>query len=882
MIMVANKRTKKQMRDDLQLFLGENTDTFVNWLHQVLEKLQEVTLPPASKCTTCPLSTPNHSSRVLPFTVTQKVSGKGSGTASASSDLKKEKKSKKTKRSQKDQSPSKASGESGGRQQQQQTPSITDVFADQLIGKAKRSLEIETQAPVKKQEARKEVPATDPQMPSITDMVKHAVVISKRKELEELEQIQKQIDEAKRQLKIIPGEPIEVPKEKTPEQEEDDDFLNLKADELEDEDNESQTKDSDGREPQKTATKSSSHNRHDRSPIVFDRTRQSRHSSSETETRPAKATAKERVGVASGKGDNIISLSAHRQMERELYTPVHRRREENASTALPSANSAPTRRPRYSSPDRDSRLRHRQPDLRDRRSGPGFADRERNPVQHRQRSPHRRERREPSPRLEPRRPFRERERERDRAATPPLPSSRTTRIEVTRSCVVERESPPPVVVVERLPVRQRIGSRVIVAPPKLVEDEEEVDVPVSSVVTIKPRPVVAKNRQANKNLLLRAMAEAQKSMVGTLKQMEKPLSETTTLRLAKKGEGGIKGRLGGIANIASKRQRSQINAIVSSLDPVLKRQKPNEKIIIEIGPNDGFSESDLDDDAEDEVVGALDANGLAEVEYVPKPIETVIAAKRSKEASLAPKLEENGEEEEEGESNTQFVVTLDGAYKKSAAGAGAAGVRKRVEVPKRREVTMEANKAAPAVESKGPEVGIRSRKSSRNAGAAAVKELGAGDTPLVAAKKKPELREDRAPRKLVDLRQRVEEKRNGSPAKRRSDGAGSQSAVTTSPGRKRRSPIKFTDNGGGSQERERKRDDGLTTSDAAGEDAPPLRKRIRISLSPERNDSKVTNGEESSKPKSSVVVVVSKEKEKRDPKKYDNIPSCKLIVILYL
>lgn len=49
MIMVANKRSKKQMRDDLQLFLNENTDTFVNWLHQVLDKLQEVTLPPASE-----------------------------------------------------------------------------------------------------------------------------------------------------------------------------------------------------------------------------------------------------------------------------------------------------------------------------------------------------------------------------------------------------------------------------------------------------------------------------------------------------------------------------------------------------------------------------------------------------------------------------------------------------------------------------------------------------------------------------------------------------------------------------------------------------------------------------------------------------------------
>ena len=45
MIMVANKRTKSQMNADLNLFLGSQTDIFVTWLHEVLTKLQEVTLP---------------------------------------------------------------------------------------------------------------------------------------------------------------------------------------------------------------------------------------------------------------------------------------------------------------------------------------------------------------------------------------------------------------------------------------------------------------------------------------------------------------------------------------------------------------------------------------------------------------------------------------------------------------------------------------------------------------------------------------------------------------------------------------------------------------------------------------------------------------------
>lgn len=45
MIMVANKRSKQQMIADLNLFLGSQTELFVTWLHEVLQKLQEVTLP---------------------------------------------------------------------------------------------------------------------------------------------------------------------------------------------------------------------------------------------------------------------------------------------------------------------------------------------------------------------------------------------------------------------------------------------------------------------------------------------------------------------------------------------------------------------------------------------------------------------------------------------------------------------------------------------------------------------------------------------------------------------------------------------------------------------------------------------------------------------
>lgn len=44
MVMVANKRSKSQMNEDLKLFLASKTETFVDWLHIVLKKLKEVTV----------------------------------------------------------------------------------------------------------------------------------------------------------------------------------------------------------------------------------------------------------------------------------------------------------------------------------------------------------------------------------------------------------------------------------------------------------------------------------------------------------------------------------------------------------------------------------------------------------------------------------------------------------------------------------------------------------------------------------------------------------------------------------------------------------------------------------------------------------------------
>ncbi|XP_046860225.1 zinc finger CCCH domain-containing protein 14-like [Xenia sp. Carnegie-2017] len=43
MVMIANKRSQAQMIEDLNLFLGDNSKIFCEWLHDLLSKLQEVT-----------------------------------------------------------------------------------------------------------------------------------------------------------------------------------------------------------------------------------------------------------------------------------------------------------------------------------------------------------------------------------------------------------------------------------------------------------------------------------------------------------------------------------------------------------------------------------------------------------------------------------------------------------------------------------------------------------------------------------------------------------------------------------------------------------------------------------------------------------------------
>lgn len=61
---------------------------------------------------------------------------------------------------------------------------------------------------------------------------------------------------------------------------------------------------------------------------------------------------------------------------------------------------------------------------------------------------------------------------------------------------------------------------------KPIYDQDTIEVPVNSVVKVQPRPTIPSNKQVNKNLLLRDVAEAQKSTV-FVKPRKEPRKQST-------------------------------------------------------------------------------------------------------------------------------------------------------------------------------------------------------------------------------------------------------------------------------------------------------------------------------------------------------------------
>lgn len=381
---------------------------------------------------------------------------------------KRDKKTKPKKRVLKDKSPENSTHGSTTPPIQNSSTSINDIFANQLIERAKQAIE----PPVSVKKNERNGASTDGfDIPTISEIAKKAVgAVVCRKEITELAELQKKIDQAKRQLRHMNDES------------EDEDFINLGADKL-DFDAELSNNSKEPASIDKFKNSSLSEQPTERASatvhqkITFDE----RNNDKDSQSR--KTSILNRLGTRgeptdkekTEKSKNIISLSAHRRVEQAIYVPAHRR----ASEATFIAKNRPEQ----------DKIRERSPQ--------GGLDTRRS-----QRGDHRPARdsqsRRPRETAEPR-DLREKMRQRERDIE--VRANRTNR-DVPRDSIKNDDKQAP---------SNRIGSRVIVAPVKPDYDEDEIEVPINSVVKVKPRPLIPRNKQASKNLLLRAVAEAQKS-----------------------------------------------------------------------------------------------------------------------------------------------------------------------------------------------------------------------------------------------------------------------------------------------------------------------------------------------------------------------------------
>lgn len=500
MIMVANKRSKQQMTEDLNLFLGANTAEFVNWLHQVLQKLQEVAIPAVAVVATTTKS-------------------KRKPIEEQRSNKDKKDKKKKLKRSHKSKSDEAAAVGDGSTSPLAPPPppaaappppppppptSITDVFADHLMQKVRTNAEKTIVVKGKKEPISADMAAAasalvdgeenagggggaakdDFDIPTISEIAENAVVtVNRRKEISALADLQRRINQAKRQLKALG----------TAEDDEsaDEDCIDIKDDAEEEElgSADDDDEDDDGGGDAKNLDETTRPQQH--VPITF-RTEQQMAASSKrnrAEQPPAstnKRSVMDRLGSRSEGADqpmlapppseksNIVSLSAHRRSEKEIYVPVFRRKDDDRRSERDLASTRNL-----------DRSKDRRRDDR-----PAAASRD-------DRSIDRRNDRSAVRDL--------RDRVKERA------SERAT---VQRGGASKRsfdDDAPPTMKKAELAKKRVVESRVFVAPPKPEYVEDVIEVPVNSVVKVQPRPLIPSNQQASKNLLLRAVAEAQKS-----------------------------------------------------------------------------------------------------------------------------------------------------------------------------------------------------------------------------------------------------------------------------------------------------------------------------------------------------------------------------------
>lgn len=403
--------------------------------------------------------------------------------------------------------------------------SITDVFADVVMQKARKALGETAAISIKtKIETTKTTSdgTNEFDIPTISEIAKDAVTKStQRKEITELQELQKKINEAKRQLRQMTDES------------EDEDFINIR-DDNNDLDNDFRK---DGNKEKAMTDASALNNVAPKTKLVQQTDKD------EIDRR----SIRDRLGTKA-QNENIVSLSAHRRVEQAIYVPAFRRNaQENTEQRDRRTNETERVRVRGRSIDRErERIRER--------------SKERN--------------------TKPVRDLREKVRISERlGAKSNRESDRISKVDVVQ---------------KRGLVSKRIGSRVIVASKRSKSDVEN-EIVVNSVVSVKPRPILPTNKQASKNLLLRAVAEAQKS-TALVKPKPDPLIGPNRIELYTK-------------SFKANKHLSKSNIIVE----VETGETLNDSVIIGDGENDMIveyvpsNEIEVDDD---------------EYEYIPQPISS--------------------------------------------------------------------------------------------------------------------------------------------------------------------------------------------------------------------------------------------------------------------
>lgn len=572
---------KKRKNSSILIFLIQT-----NRLHEVLDKLQEVTLPsaPAKK-------------RKESETVGKK-------------DKKKDKKKKDG--HDKETTPDLPSTAAPA------LPIITAGIKENYIQKAKQDLQIEASVKVKTKAEENEVPANgdDFDIPTITDIAKEAVDQKRHeKELQQLEELQKKIYIAKQQLRTMCSDESDeedfagTVENKTPEALPD----TAKPDEQPSKTNRTgihiNPKFLERNEhivPQKKqiTMNNNNNNNNSKTTSVHDRLGQRKDETSDGALTPEDPNTQRRV----------IKLSAVRRAEREIYVPAFRR----AEVEKQKVEQSERQRGRDRERDQRRHLDNSRGRIQiERQSGrPTRIDirrsreRQRTPVQRRTLS---------------RGNDRSRNRTRSRTRTPPAPPAPLIRRSISarsrsgeRRTVTRNRVEISTEETETETIRKRIGSRVFVIPPKPPSEEGDIDMSVNSIIKIKPRAQVPENKQANKMLLLRAVAEAQKSTVAAKRKEMESTSRKYTQR---------------------------------------RREPGTECILVEI-PNDDGDEIDMNYE---------DIHIEEEDEYIPEPVtktsesesDGVVYVPKKKSATKNLPQEEYDPNTIATKENTQFVVTME-------------------------------------------------------------------------------------------------------------------------------------------------------------------------------------------------------------------------------